>query len=277
MSLVARYDEIGHGYSLTRREDPHIAEAIRRALGGARSVVNVGAGAGSYEPLDRQVIAVEPSDVMAVQRPPTLAPAIRASAANLPLRDSSVDAAMAVLTIHHWDDELQDGIREMCRVARDTVVILTSDPVISGEMWLVADYLPEVAELDRRIFPSPELLVHWLGGSARIEVVPISPDSPDWMLGSFWAHPQRVLDEQARNATSQFARMDASVVERVVDAVGRDLASGAWDRRHGHLRSLESFDVGLRLVVAAQLGTAQLGTAQLGTARIRSRRGHPLH
>ena len=263
---MARYDEIGHEYSLTRREDPQIAEAIHRALGRARSVVNVGAGSGSYEPRDRQVIAVEPSDVMALQRSPTLAPAIRASAGSLPLRDGSVDAAMAVLTIHHWDDELQDGIREMRRVARDTVVIVTSDPVISREMWLVADYLPEVAELDRRIFPSPELLVQWLGGSGRIEVVPILRDSPDWMLGSFWAHPERVLDEQARNATSQFARMAPSVVERVVDAVGRDLASGAWDRRHGHLRALESFDVGLRLVVAASPSAA----------RIRSSHGHPL-
>lgn len=251
MSEPARYDEIGHGYSLTRREDPQIAAAIRRALGGARSVVNVGAGTGSYEPQDRRVIAVEPSDVMAMQRPPTLAPAIRASAGDLPLRDDSVDAAMAVLTIHHWDAELQSGIREMRRVARDTVVILTYDPVICGQMWLVADYLPELAELDLKICPSPEMLVRWLGGRGHTEAVLLSRDTPDWMFGSFWAHPERVLDEQARNATSGFARMDQSVVDRVVEAVGRDLASGAWDRRHGRLRSLDAFDVGLRLVVSS--------------------------
>jgi SAM-dependent methyltransferase len=250
MSQIARYDQIGGGYSLTRREDPRISSAIRRALGDARSVVNVGAGTGSYEPDDRYVIAVEPSDVMAAQRPPTIPPALRASAADLPLRDNCADAAMAVLTIHHWEEELERGIQEMRRVARDTVVILTYDPLVSGEMWLMADYLPEVAELDRRIFPSPRLLVSLLGGRTRIEVVPIRRDTPDWMLGSFWAHPERVLDERARNSTSGFARMDASVVQRVVRDVRRDLESGVWDERYGHLRRLDAFDAGLRLVVS---------------------------
>ena len=220
-------------------------------LGDARSVVNVGAGTGSYEPGDRYVIAVEPSDVMAAQRPRTIAPALRASASDLPLRDNSMDAAMAVLTIHHWDDELERGIRELRRVARDTVVILTYDPLVSGEMWLMADYLPEVAELDRRIFPAPRLLAGWLGGRTRIEVVPIGRDTPDWMLGSFWAHPERVLDVRARNATSGFARLEESVVRRVVGDVRRDLESGAWDERYGHLRELDAFDAGLRLVVSA--------------------------
>ena len=251
MSELARYDQIGAGYARTRREDPRISSAIRSALGDARSVVNVGAGAGSYEPHDRYVIAVEPSDVMAAQRPPTIPPALRASAADLPLRDDSTDAAMAVLTIHHWDDEQERGIREMRRVARDMVVILTCDPLVTGEMWLLADYLPEVAELDRQTFPAPELLAGWLGGRTRVEVVPISRDTPDWMLGSFWAHPERVLDEGARSGTSGFARMDASVVERVVREVRRDLESGAWDERYGDLRKLDAFDVGLRLVVSA--------------------------
>ena len=187
---------------------------------------------------------------MAAQRPPTIPPAVRASAADLPLRDNSVDAAMAVLTLHHWEDELERGIQELRRVARDTVVILTYDPLVSGEMWLTADYLPEVAELDRRIFPAPELLVRRLGGRTRTEVVPIPRDTPDWMLGSFWAHPERVLDEHARNATSGFARLDASVVRRVVREVRRDLESGAWDERYGHLRKLDAFDAGLRLVVS---------------------------
>lgn len=251
MSQIARYDEIGHEYSRTRREDPQIAAAILRALGRARSVANIGAGTGSYEPQDRYVVAVEPSDVMALQRPSTLAPAIRASAGDLPLRDSSVDAAMAVLTIHHWDDELEPGIREMRRIARDTVAILTFDPAVTSEMWLVADYLPEVAELDRQTCPSPELMIDWLGGKGRSEVVPIPRDTPDWMLGSFWGHPERVLDERARKATSGFARMSESVIERVVNAVRRDLASGVWEERHGHLRRLDSFDVGLRLVVSS--------------------------
>jgi SAM-dependent methyltransferase len=245
----ARYDRIGRGYSAMRREDARIAAAIHGALGDARSVVNVGAGTGSYEPRDRHVVAVEPSEVMAAQRPPELAPAIRASARDLPLRDASVDAAMAVLTIHHWDADQERGVRELRRVARGPVVILTYDSAVSGEMWLVADYLPEVAALDRRIFPDPELLLEWLGGRGRVEVVPIPRDTPDWMLGSFWAHPERVLDERARNATSGFARMQPAVVARVAAAVGRDLASGAWDERHGHLRALEAYDAGLRLVV----------------------------
>jgi SAM-dependent methyltransferase len=244
-----RYDRIGRGYALTRRADPRLERIIHDALGDARSVVNVGAGAGSYEPRDRYVIAVEPSDVMAVQRDPDSVPAIRAGAGELPLRDQSVDAAMAVLTIHHWDGEQERGVREMRRVARQAVVVLTYDAAVSGQMWLMAEYLPEVAELDRRIFPSVELLSTWLGGSTRVVPVPISRHTPDWMLGSFWAHPERILDAKARNATSGFARMDPQVVDRVVEAVACDLRSGAWDARHGHLRQLEEFDAGLRLIV----------------------------
>jgi SAM-dependent methyltransferase len=247
---AARYDIIGTGYAQTRREDPDIARMIRDALGDARSVVNVGAGAGSYEPRDRYVIAIEPSEVMASQRPEELPPAIRATADELPLRDGSVDAAMAILTVHHWDDAQERGVRELRRVARGPVVILTCDPGISGQMWLMRDYLPEVAELDNRIFPPTSRLAAWLGGTVTSEVVPLAVDSPDWMLGSFWGHPERVLDEAARNATSGFARMEPQVVDRVVRAVSHDLATGAWDERYGHLRGRTEYDVGLRLVVA---------------------------
>jgi SAM-dependent methyltransferase len=244
-----RYDSIGVDYARTRHEDPRLAARIHDALGGARSVVNVGAGAGSYEPRDRHVIAIEPSDVMAAQRPAGLAPAIRAAAGELPLRDASVDAAMALLTLHHWEDQQERGVRELRRVARGPVVILTYDPEVSSRMWLMADYLPEVAELDRRSFPRIQLVTEWLGGRTRVTSVPVPRDTPDWSLGSFWAHPERVLDERARNATSGFARMDQAVVDRVVAAVGRDLRDGTWDRRHGHLRRLDELDVGARLVV----------------------------
>lgn len=247
---MARYDTIGHGYSRTRHEDPRFRARIYAALGDARTVVNVGAGTGAYEPTDRHVIAIEPSDVMAAQRSRDLAPAIRASAGSLPLRDRSVDAAMAVLTVHHWDEERERGVRELRRVARGAVVILTYDATVSGAMWLMNDYLPEVAALDLRTFPPPERLAGWLGGDVRIDEVPIPRDTPDWMLGSFWAHPERVLDANARAATSGFARMPTDVIDRVVSDVSRDLASGLWDNRHGHLRSLDALDVGLRLVVA---------------------------
>jgi SAM-dependent methyltransferase len=247
---AVRYETIGAGYAATRREDPVLRARIHAALGDARTVVNVGAGTGSYEPRDRHVVAIEPSDVMAAQRPSDLAPAIRALASDLPLRDRAVDAAMAILTVHHWDEGLRDGVRELRRVARGPVVILTYDPLVSGEMWLMADYLVEVAELDRRIFPAPEVLAAWLGGDGRIEPVPIPRGCTDWMLGSFWAHPERVLDPRARAATSGFARMRDEVVDRVVRDVARDLADGTWDRRHGRLRELAELDVGLRLVVA---------------------------
>ena len=248
---VPRYEHIGHGYARTRREDPLLRERIERALGDARTVVNVGAGAGSYEPEGRHVIAIEPSDTMAAQRPRHLAPAIRASAGALPLRDGSVDAAMTVLSLHHWDDEQERGVRELRRVASKRVVILTYDPLLSGEMWLIKDYFPEVAELDRRIFPTLETIAEWLGGEVTPSVVPIPRDTPDWHLGSFWAHPERVLDEAARNATSGFARAAPDVVARVVASVGRDLESGAWDERYGRLRRLDEYDVGLRLVIAS--------------------------
>ena len=245
-----RYESIGSGYGRSRREDPRLQARIEAALGSARTVVNVGAGAGSYEPVGRHVVAVEPSDVMAAQRPRSKAPAIRASAGSLPLRDGAVDAAMAVLTVHHWDDEREAGVRELRRVASGAVVIVTCDPRVSGQMWLMRDYLPEVAELDMRIFPLPEQLAAWLGGVPQIETTPISRDTPDWSLMSFWAHPERVLDEGARNATSGFARMSGAVVERVVEGVRRDLASGEWDRKYGALRELSEFDAGMRLIIA---------------------------
>jgi SAM-dependent methyltransferase len=180
---------------------------------------------------------------MAAQRGRALAPALRARAESLPLRDNSMDSAMSVLSLHHWEDQEQ-GVREMRRVASGPVAILTCDPVVSGEMWLMSDYLPEVAELDRKIFPSMDRLVSWLGGTTRVEIVPIPRDVCDWMLMSFWAHPDRVLDVSARNATSGFARMSPAVVDRVVSNVSHDLEDGTWDARHGDLRSWTSMTRG---------------------------------
>jgi SAM-dependent methyltransferase len=245
-----RYDLIGAQYAVTRREDPRIAALIHAGLGEARTIVNVGAGTGSYEPRDRQVLAIEPSEVMIAQRDPSLAAAIAGRAYPLPLEDRSVDAAMAILTIHHWDEDQERGVREMRRVARGPVVILTFDPEVSARMWLMADYFPEVAELDRRTLPPPETIARWLDGEVAIREVPISRDTPDWSLGSFWAHPERVLDARARNSTSGFARMPQEVVDRVVAAVERDLQDGTWDARHGHLRELHEYDAGLRLLVS---------------------------
>jgi hypothetical protein len=159
---------------------------------------------------------------------------------------------MAVLTLHHWDNNQERGVREMRRVARGPVVLITYDATVSNRMWLMADYLEEVAELDARIFPPPATVVEWLGGSEHAVVSPllIPRHCRDQMLGAFWAHPEWVLDAAIRDATSGFARQTPTVVARVVANVARDLESGAWDTRYGHLRQLDEFDAGLRLIVA---------------------------
>lgn len=249
--MNTRYDRIGEGYATRRAADPELEGCIVAALGDARSVVNVGAGTGSYEPRDRSVIAVEPSHVMAAQRPPGR-PAVRGTAQALPLHDQGVDAAMTVLSLHHWHPDQEAGVRELCRVARNQIAIVTIDARVSAEMWLMAEYLHEVRELDLQIFPAPEEIVRWLDRPAEIDVVKSPRDSPDHNLISFWAHPERVLDPEARAATSGFARMSPAVVERVVHAVRVDLRTGAWDARHGALRSRERYDAGLRLIRAAR-------------------------
>lgn len=247
--MTANYEEIGKNYSAYRREDPWLSKQIDEALGSAWSVVNVGAGAGSYEPRDRHVVAIEPSDIMAGQRGSDRPPAINASAEKLPLRDDSVDAAMSVLSLQHWDDAQRDGVLEMRRVARSTVVIVTYDARVSATWWLTAEYFPEAADSDRATFPRPETIAEWLGG-ARIGILPIPADITDWMMGSFWAHPERVLDAGARGATSGFARETGEVVNRVVESVRQDLDDGIWDKKYGHLRELSEFDTGLRLIIA---------------------------
>jgi len=245
-----RYDSIGLGYSQCRREDPVLYEKIISALGSSRTVVNVGAGAGSYEPRDRTVFAVEPSEVMASQRSAGKPPAIKATADRLPFHDKSVDACMTVLSLHHWYPHQMAGVHEMQRIARDRIVILTIDPRISAQMWLMADYLHEVADLDNQIFPLPETICEWLGHATEIEVVPTRRDTVDWSLVSFWAHPERVLNPAARAATSAFARQSRSVVDRVVSHVERDLKSGLWDEKHGYLRGLNEYDAGMRMITA---------------------------
>ena len=243
------YDDIGAGYAAQRAEDPGLFDEIARALEGCHSIVNVGAGAGSYEPRGKHMIPIEPSAVMNRQRPRDRSPPVMATARQLPLANDSVDAAMSVLSIHHWHPGQREGVAEMCRVARERVVIVTFDPAVSGQMWLMADYLTEVRDLDRVIFPAPVDIAAWIGPDATVQEMPISRHSPDHNLASFWAHPERVLDEAAREATSGFARQPPEVKQRVVDAVAHDLESGAWDAKYGKLRELESYDAGLRMIV----------------------------
>lgn len=240
----ALYDRIGVGYSAYRRPDPRIAARIAEALGPARTIVNVGAGAGSYEPADRAVVAVEPSAGMVRQRPPSAAPAVRASAESLPFRDASFDAAMAVLTIHHWPD-WRAGLREMRRVARGRVVILTWDPDHPG-FWLVRDYFPEILAVDRVILPRLTEIERILG-RCDVRPVPIPADCSDGFLGAYWRRPETYLDAGARGAISTFAKIRN--LQPGLDRLRADLADGTWERRNAPLLGLPELDIGYRLIV----------------------------
>jgi len=245
--VAAVYDTIGRGYARQRRPDPRIAAHLTAALGGARLVVNVGAGAGSYEPHDRRVVAVGPSAVMLAQRPPGAAPAVRARAEALPFPDRAFDAAMAVLTLHHWADRA-GGLAECARVARERVVLLTWDPAADA-FWLLREYLPAFAEADRRQFPPMAGYGEAFGPGARVEVaaVPVPRDCIDGFLGAYWARPAAYLDPAVRAGISSFARPGA---EPGLERLRADLASGAWHARHGHLLAADAQDLGYRLVVA---------------------------
>ena len=240
---MALYDTIGHGYRDLRRPDPRIAARILGALGDATSVVNVGAGAGSYEPVDRKLIAVEPSGVMVRQRPADAAPVVRASACDLPFRDDAVDAALAILTLHHWPD-LERGLSELRRVARRRVVVLTFDPSFEG-FWLT-DYLPEILEIDRRSLPPLSFLAEQLGG-ARIFDVPIPEDCTDGFLAAYWKRPEAYLRPEVRAAISVLTRLADPAPG--LAALRRDLDSGDWARRYGRQLGATERDLGYRLLV----------------------------
>ena len=244
--MAELYDTIGLGYPGLRRPDPRIARAILGALGDASTIVNVGAGAGSYEPRDRRVVAVEPSMTMIHQRPPDAAPAVRATSTELPFRDETFDASLAILTIHHWADK-QRGLSELARAARERVVILTWDLASTG-FWLVEDYFPEIAEVDRRIFPTLDELRHELG-PISVSRVPIPHDCMDGFLGAYWRRPEAYLDPTVRSAISTFAKLRSP--EAGLERLRRDLASGEWHRRHGRVLAEASLDLGYCLVVTA--------------------------
>ncbi len=242
------YNRMGLNYTDFRQPDPRIEAAILAALGDARSVVNVGAGAGSYEPTDREVIAVEPSPVMIAQRPPGTAPALEGIAESLPLDDKSVDAAMGVLTVHHWPD-LEAGLAEMRRVARRRILLLTLDADAASNVWLIEDYFPEAGSMDRDVMPSQARIRVNLPGAA-IEPVPVPRGCLDAFSSALWDRPEWLLDPEVRRASSIWHRMPADAAKRGLERLRADLESGRWDEKHGHLRSLPELDVGLRLVRA---------------------------
>ena len=246
MTGRALYDRLGTTYTATRREDPRIAAAIHAALGDAVTVVNVGAGTGSYEPADRKVVAIEPSAVMIAQRPPDAAPAIVATAEALPLADGSVDAAMAVLTDHHWSDRAR-GLREMRRVARRRAVVFQHDPAVAADFWLTRDYLPTFL---RRL--QGKVLADMMRPLGDIEqrVVPIPRDCQDGFLAAHWRRPHAYLDPQVRDGISVFRMMPEPEVAEAVGRLEADLASGAWERRNADILERDELDLGFRVVVA---------------------------
>jgi len=247
MTDTVDYDRHGRTYSAHRRADPRIAARIHAALGDARTVLNVGAGAGSYEPRDRWVLAVEPNATMRAQRPASLAPAIAARAEALPLDDDAVDAAMACVTIHHWEPAAA-GLAELRRVARGPVVVFTFE--LEGLPGWQKQFLAEGIEKERPRFPAIGAVAEALGGRTRVERIATPADCRDGFFEAFWNRPEHLLDPAVRSAQSMWALLDPGAEERIVAALSESLASGAWDAEHGHLREQRSFDGSLRLVIS---------------------------
>ncbi|WP_238007466.1 methyltransferase domain-containing protein [Dactylosporangium sp. AC04546] len=244
---MAIYDAIGTTYAGTRRPDPRIGALITAALGDARSVVNVGAGAGSYEP-PQTVVAVEPSAVMIGQRPAGAAPVVRARAEALPLAGDAADAVMALLTVHHWTD-LEAGIAELRRVARRRIVVLTWDPLVFRGFWLVSEYLPEAAAFDEARAVPVDRLTELLGG-ARVTPVPVPHDCTDGFGAAFWRRPEAYLEPAVRSGISMLAQFGEEAVRPGLDRLAADLESGRWHERHADLLERADFDAGYRLLVA---------------------------
>jgi SAM-dependent methyltransferase len=241
------YDQIGHGYRQQRLPDPRIAARIHAALGDAARVCNVGAGAGSYEPTDREVIAVEPSRTMIAQRAPSAASVVRARAEALPFADDSFDAAMAVLTVHHWQD-LEAGLAELRRIA-PLRVIFTFDPERQNDLWLARDYLPEIQELELVRSPRVGQLAALLD-DAEVQVVPIPWDCTDGFQACYWRRPERYLDPAVQASISTLARLPREVVQPAMARLADDLASGAWQRKYAELLELEEADFAYRLFIS---------------------------
>ena len=242
------YDARASAYSTARVPDPRLERLIHAALGDARSVVNVGAGTGAYEPTDREVLAVEPSASMIAARPSQAAPAVQAAAESLPLADDSYDAAMAILTMHHWSD-VAAGLTELRRVARHRIVLFTWDPEFDDALWLTQRYFPGIRTQDRVCFPRFELIERILG-PLDVEPVPIPYECTDGFLGSRWRRPSAYLDPQVRDGMSGFSRLTEAETATGIKRLRDDLESGAWRERFDHLLDLDEMDLGYRLIVA---------------------------
>jgi SAM-dependent methyltransferase len=241
--MPALYDRIGDGYAGLRRADPRIAARLAAALGPPAPLLNLGAGTGNYEPADRWVVAVEPSVEMIRQRPARAAPAVRAVAQALPFADGAFEAGLAVLTVHHWPDPIA-GLRELRRVVRGRIVILTFDP--AARPWLT-DYIPGLAALDEARMPPLEVYAQALG-QVRITPLAIPHDCTDGFLYAYWRRPEAYQDARIRSGSSSFRALADTGAG--LERLRADLESGEWDRRYGGLRGLETYEAGYRLIVS---------------------------
>jgi SAM-dependent methyltransferase len=244
---LSSYERLGVGYAAVRRPDRRVAAQVRAALGQVGPVINVGAGAGSYEPDDLAVVAVEPAVTMLEQRPPEAAPAVRAFAEELPFPTRSFAAGMAILTVHHWRHPAA-GLAELRRVVRGPIAVLSWDADVFNDYWMVREYVPASRRLDRQV-PSPAAIADLLGGGS-VTAVPVPADCADGFYAAWWRRPEAYLDPSVRAAISGLARLDPNVVEPGIRKLADDLSSGTWHRRHADLLTLDTYDAGYRLVLA---------------------------
>ncbi len=243
------YDTHGQKYSGYRQTDPRIAECVTKALADAKTILNVGAGAGSYEPTDRYVVAVEPSVVMRTQRIKNgKTPAINAKADHLPFDDNAFDASMAMVTVHHWPD-INKGLKELRRVTKNQVVIMTFDPTRLDNFWN-ATYFPELIEVEKARYPTIDLIKASLGGTCDIVPIPIPLDCVDGFQEAFYGRPEAFLEKEVRLSQSAWGFLPAGLEDKLVKALADDLKSGEWDKKYGHFRSAPTFTCALRLIVS---------------------------
>lgn len=246
------YDAFGQTYSGHRQTDPRIAAYVTKALADAKTILNVGAGAGSYEPADRYLVAVEPSQVMRVQRAAKgKVPAINAKADHLPFDDKAFDASMAIVTIHHWPD-ITKGLKELRRVTKNQVIIMTFDPDQLDQFWN-ASYFPELIEVEKARYPKIEVIKNALGGTCEIVPIPIPLDCVDGFQEAFYGRPEAFLKKEVRLAQSAWGFLPEGVEERLVKVLEEDLKSGEWDKKYGHFRSEPNFTCALRLIISTAL------------------------
>lgn len=242
------YDKLGHSYSKHRVPDPNIDACILHSLKGHEPVLNVGAGTGSYEPLDRDVIAIEPSATMRIQRPKHLAPAIACLAELMPFKKAVFGAAMAILTVHHWP-QIVAGLKEMRRVTKGPVVIMTFDPDADSEFWLT-DYVPEMKVVGKGRYPSIDIIREGLGGNVDISPVPVTKDCTDKFQAALYARPEEFLIDEVRRSQSDWSYLPADIEKRFVRNLKGDLGSGEWDRKYRHFRTQPSIRSQLRLIIS---------------------------